>query len=199
LFSSTYSPVVPQQFSGFFQIRRRFVTLYLEFVREELCASVAEAPIGIRVRDDGHNDVIRSIPQAFNSSTSFVYSMVFCASVRCLLVIPMKTTFFVRSLDDMTITFGSMIPFPDPLHGGAYPSVTVYDHCHDEDRVRLQLNDTGVPFTFFALRHSRPADSEVSEIDRLQRRLLHTPQRSTAPNVRKLATTGAAILGETNI
>src|SRR5258706_15724751 len=52
------------------------------------------------------------------------------------------------TLDDMTITFGSMIPFPDPLHGGAYPSVTVYDYRHDEDRVRLQLNDTGVLFTF---------------------------------------------------
>jgi hypothetical protein len=37
---------------------------------------------------------------------------------------------------------------PDPLHGGAYPSVTVYDYRHDEDRVRLQLNDTGVLFTF---------------------------------------------------
>jgi len=48
----------------------------------------------------------------------------------------------------MTITFGSMVQFPDPLHGGAYPSVTVYDYRHDEDRVRLQLNDTGVLFTF---------------------------------------------------
>src|SRR6266852_1845503 len=47
-------------------------------------------------------------------------------------------------LDDTTITFGSMVQFPDPLHGGAYPSVTVYDYRHDEDRVRLQLNDTGV-------------------------------------------------------
>jgi len=52
------------------------------------------------------------------------------------------------TLDDMTITFGSMVQFPDPLHGGAYPSVTVYDYRHDEDRVRLQLNDTGVLFTF---------------------------------------------------
>jgi len=48
------------------------------------------------------------------------------------------------TLDDMTITFGSMVQFPDPLHGGAYPSLTVYDYRHDEDRVRLQLNDTGV-------------------------------------------------------
>jgi hypothetical protein len=52
------------------------------------------------------------------------------------------------TLDDMTITFGSMVQFPDPLHGGAYPSVTVYDYRHDEDRVRLQLNDIGVLFTF---------------------------------------------------
>src|SRR5260370_34174599 len=44
----------------------------------------------------------------------------------------------------MTIPFGSMVQFPDPLHGGAYPSVTVYDYRHDEDRVRMQLNDTGV-------------------------------------------------------
>jgi hypothetical protein len=29
------------------------------------------------------------------------------------------------TLDDMTITFGSMVPFSDPRHGGAYPSVTV--------------------------------------------------------------------------
>ena len=29
------------------------------------------------------------------------------------------------TLDDMTITFGSMGKIPDPLHGGAYPSVTV--------------------------------------------------------------------------
>jgi hypothetical protein len=48
----------------------------------------------------------------------------------------------------MTITFGSMVKLPDPLHGGAYPSVTVYDYRHDEDRVRLQLNDTGVLLTF---------------------------------------------------
>jgi hypothetical protein len=48
----------------------------------------------------------------------------------------------------MTITFGSMVPFPDPLHGGAYPSMTVYDYRHDEDRVRLRLNDIGVLFTF---------------------------------------------------
>ena len=53
------------------------------------------------------------------------------------------------TLDDMMITFGSMVKFPDPLHGGAYPSVTVYDYRHDEDRVRLQLNDTGVLFTTF--------------------------------------------------
>jgi hypothetical protein len=53
------------------------------------------------------------------------------------------------TLDDVTITFGSMVQFPDPLHGGAYPSVTVYDYRHDEDRVRLQLNDTGVLFTYF--------------------------------------------------
>ena len=52
------------------------------------------------------------------------------------------------TLDDMTITFGSMVPFPDPLHGGAYPSVTVYDYRHGEDRVRLQLNNTDVLFTF---------------------------------------------------
>jgi hypothetical protein len=38
---------------------------------------------------------------------------------------------------------------PDPLHGGAYPSVTVYDYRHGEDRVCLQLNDTRVLFTFF--------------------------------------------------
>src|SRR5208283_5188857 len=44
--------------------------------------------------------------------------------------------------------FGSMVKIPDPLHGGAYPSVTVYDYRHDEDRVRLQLNDTGVLFTY---------------------------------------------------
>jgi hypothetical protein len=49
----------------------------------------------------------------------------------------------------MTITIGSMVQFPDPLHGGAYPSVTVYDYRHGEDRVRLQLNDTDVLFTFF--------------------------------------------------
>ncbi len=48
------------------------------------------------------------------------------------------------TLDDLTISFGSMVQFPDPLHGGAYPSLTVYDYRHDEDRVRLQLNDTGV-------------------------------------------------------
>jgi hypothetical protein len=30
----------------------------LEFAREELGASVAEAPIGVRVGDDGDNDVI---------------------------------------------------------------------------------------------------------------------------------------------
>ena len=53
------------------------------------------------------------------------------------------------TLDDMTITFGSMVPFPNPLHGGAYPSVTVYDYRHDEDRVRLQLNDIGILFTYF--------------------------------------------------
>jgi hypothetical protein len=53
------------------------------------------------------------------------------------------------TLDDLTITIGSMVQFPDPLHGGAYPSVTVYDYRHGEDRVRLQLNDTGVLFTFF--------------------------------------------------
>ncbi len=41
------------------------------------------------------------------------------------------------TLDDMTITFGSMVPFPDPLHGGAYPSVTVYDYRHGEDRSPL--------------------------------------------------------------
>ena len=41
-----------------------------------------------------------------------------------------------------------MVPFPDPLQRGAYPSVTVYDYRHDEDRVRLQLNDTRVLFTF---------------------------------------------------
>jgi hypothetical protein len=52
------------------------------------------------------------------------------------------------TLDDMTITLGSMVQFPDPLHGGAYPSVTVYDYRHDEDRVRLQLNDTGVLASF---------------------------------------------------
>jgi hypothetical protein len=51
--------------------------------------------------------------------------------------------------DDVTITFGSMAQFPDPLHRGAYPSVTVYDYHHDEERVRLQLNDTGVLFTYF--------------------------------------------------
>ena len=28
-------------------------------------------------------------------------------------------------------------------------SVTVYDYRHDEDRVRLQLNDTGLLYTFF--------------------------------------------------
>jgi hypothetical protein len=28
------------------------------------------------------------------------------------------------TLDDMTITFGSMVKIPDPLHGGAYPSGT---------------------------------------------------------------------------
>jgi hypothetical protein len=50
--------------------------------------------------------------------------------------------------DDVTITFGSMVQFPDPLHRGAYPSVTVYDYHHDEERVRLQLNDTGVLFTY---------------------------------------------------
>ena len=53
------------------------------------------------------------------------------------------------TLDDMTITLGSMVQFPDPLHGGAYPSVTVYDYRHDEDRVRLQLNDTGVLDAYF--------------------------------------------------
>jgi hypothetical protein len=52
------------------------------------------------------------------------------------------------TLDDMTITFGSIVQFPDPLHGGAYPSVTVYDYRHDEDRVRLQLNDTGVLYMY---------------------------------------------------
>ena len=45
------------------------------------------------------------------------------------------------TLDDVTITIGSMAPFPDPLHGGAYPSVTVYDYRHDEDRVRLRRQD----------------------------------------------------------
>src|SRR5260221_12348271 len=49
----------------------------------------------------------------------------------------------------MTITFVSMVPFPDPLHGGAYPSVTVYDYRHDADRVRLQLHDTGIHYMFF--------------------------------------------------
>src|SRR5258708_22264255 len=53
------------------------------------------------------------------------------------------------TLDDITITFGSMVQFPDPLHGGAYPSVTVYDYRHDQDRVRLQLNDTGVFYASF--------------------------------------------------
>jgi hypothetical protein len=31
------------------------------------------------------------------------------------------------TLDDMTITVGSMVPFPDPPHGGAYPSLKVKD------------------------------------------------------------------------
>jgi hypothetical protein len=79
------------------------------------------------------------------------------------------------TLDDVTITIGSMAPFPDPLHGGAYPSVTVYDYRHGEDRVRLQLNDTDVLFTFLPYDTRDLADSEVSDIDRLQRRLLHTP------------------------
>src|SRR5260370_30416268 len=35
-----------------------------------------------------------------------------------------------RPFDDMTITFGSMVKLPDPLHRGAYPSVTAYDYHH---------------------------------------------------------------------
>ena len=81
------------------------------------------------------------------------------------------------TLDDMTITIGSMVQFPDPLHGGAYPSVTVYDYRHDEDRVRLQLNDTGVLFTYLPCDTRDLQISEVSDIDRLQRGLLHTPQQ----------------------
>ena len=53
------------------------------------------------------------------------------------------------TLDDMTITVGSMVQFPDPLHGGAYPSLTVYDYRHDEDRVRMQINDTGILAAYF--------------------------------------------------
>jgi hypothetical protein len=53
------------------------------------------------------------------------------------------------TLEDMTITFGSMVKLPDPLHGGADPSVTAYDYRHDEDRVRVQLNDSGVLYTYF--------------------------------------------------
>jgi hypothetical protein len=54
----------------------------------------------------------------------------------------------VTTLDDMTITFGSMVQIPDPLHRGAYPSLTVYDYRHNDDRVRLQLNDTGVLYMY---------------------------------------------------
>ena len=53
-----------------------------------------------------------------------------------------------------------MVPFLDPLHGGAYPSVTVYDYRHDEDRVRLQLNDTGVLYMYL------PYDSRDPQIQK---------------------------------
>jgi hypothetical protein len=39
--------------------------MQLEFTCEELCASVAEAPIGIRVGDDGDNDVIHRANSPF--------------------------------------------------------------------------------------------------------------------------------------
>jgi len=50
--------------------------------------------------------------------------------------------------DHMTITSGSMVKNPAALHGGAYPSVTVYDYRHGDDRARFQLNDTGVIHTY---------------------------------------------------
>ena len=53
------------------------------------------------------------------------------------------------TLDDLTITIGKMVPFPDPVTGGAYPSLTVYDYRHGEDRARIQINDTGVLVGFF--------------------------------------------------
>jgi hypothetical protein len=53
------------------------------------------------------------------------------------------------TFDDLTITFGKMVSLPDPLTGGAYPSLTVYNYHHDDDSACMQLNDTGVLTAFF--------------------------------------------------
>jgi hypothetical protein len=49
----------------------------------------------------------------------------------------------------LTITFGKLVSLPDPLTGGAYPSLTVYNYHHDDDWACMQLNDTGVLTAFF--------------------------------------------------
>ena len=70
----------------------------LEFAREELCVSVAEAPIGIRVGDDGDNDVILFDTARLQFLNKLCVQRGLLRLGSCLLVIPMKTTFFVRSI-----------------------------------------------------------------------------------------------------
>jgi hypothetical protein len=51
--------------------------------------------------------------------------------------------------DDLTITYSKLITLPDPLTGGAYPSLTVYNYHHEDDWACMQINDTGVLAAFF--------------------------------------------------
>ncbi len=80
-------------------------------------------------------------------------------------------------LDDMKITFGSMVQIPDPLHGGAYPSLTVYEYRHDEDRVRLQLNDTGVLYMYLSSSSRRTSRSRPARATRTPRQAVVMPGR----------------------
>lgn len=44
----------------------------------------------------------------------------------------------------LTITEGICLPHPDPIHGGGYPTQTVYQYWLNDDKLVVIFNDTGV-------------------------------------------------------
>jgi len=53
------------------------------------------------------------------------------------------------SYDDVTLTIGRFVEHPDPLHGGAYPSLTVYDYRKGDDSARIRFDDSRIEAGYF--------------------------------------------------